>query len=135
MYREVTMAAIFWVKVDRGKKTGCTVPDCDGGVRDLYGLRWHFTFQHYCAEVQMEDEPETTPCTLCGMHVADAERYRGSTTCAQLVKQCGNERLAKEQVEAETVGFMVNGGAIKRVHKFQYLGRVLSEDDRDTVCI
>ena len=43
--------------------------------------------------------------------------------------------MKDRQVEAEGVKFFIDGVEIEKVKSFKYLGRILSEDDSDTVCI
>ena len=74
-------------------------------------------------------------CKACKIHVLDLAKHCGLEAFARLERRCGNERLARQQAEAATEEFWVNGWLIKQVTEFWYLVRVLSDNSRDMACI
>ena len=69
------------------------------------------------------------------MFAKDMQTHTKSKTCQVLRRKRGNEKKVDEQERAENVQFFVNGKRIGRVRKFNYLGRILRDDDDDTECI
>ena len=63
------------------------------------------------------------------------ERHVSSATCRKAEQRRVNEKRQDEQHEAEEVVFEVNGKRLERVRAFNYLGRVLTENDDDSVSI
>ena len=70
-----------------------------------------------------------------GIFVPKPDTHNTTQTCKQLSQWRENKEAAQKQAEAESVRFYVNGGEIKRLTTFRYLGRLLAEDNDDTACL
>ena len=58
-----------------------------------------------------------------------------SFTCKIAQRRRNNELKQEKQGVANNISFSVNNRAIERVSEFKYLGRILTEQDDDSVCI
>ena len=69
------------------------------------------------------------------MFVLNIVKHISSVTCAKGRKRRDHEKRQDEQERADGVKFTVKGKEIEKVEYFIYLGRLLAEDDDDTLCI
>ena len=63
------------------------------------------------------------------------EKHIDSATCKRLSVRRQNEALQDQQATADNVKFYIKGKEIERVKEFEYLGRIISDNDDDTKCI
>ena len=98
-------------------------------------MYWHFAYMHPDVDIKIKKDDTLEKCKLCYMRSPNKSRHQHTATCKRLVQRRMNERKEREQVEAENVKFTVNGKEIEEVSKFQYLGRILCNDDDNTKCI
>ena len=82
-----------------------------------------FCLQHPEAKIVIEEDGEATKYDLCGMYTMDLARHKKSKTCKLNQAQMKNKRLQDQQVY---------GQEFERVSQFQYLGRIMREDDDDS---
>ena len=69
------------------------------------------------------------------MRVPDLDKHVDSYTCKQGQTRRGNEIKQDNQFQADSVKFLIQGIEIERVHYFKYLGRIMTDNDSDTMCI
>ena len=119
----------------RGQFNACPVANCTGGDTDRSTFYCHFCLCYPHAEIIITEEGELEKCDLCGMRCVNLRGHRGKSTCKQAAQRRYNEAMQEWQVEANGVGFIVNGKQIDRVWDFKYLGRYFTEDGDDTKCI
>ena len=95
----------------------------------------HFAWRHPAATLIIKEDGALERCQECGIFTKTPGRHPRTETCRKLRKRRENERLQDLQALAEETKFKVEGEEIERVREFRYLGRVLREDDDDTICI
>ena len=88
---------------------------------------------HPTAEIIIDEDGTLDKCGICGLRTKDLRKHRNSKTCKQAKRRRDNERKQDEQAIAENVTFNINGKKLERVREFKYLGRIFTEDDRDTM--
>ena len=135
LYRERGTEATFRVHVTRGVVNNCPVPGCPGGSRDKFGMYRHFCARHPEAVVIIPEDGRLERCPLCQMFSANITAHQATKTCQKLRQRQTNEELQDRQAEAGETEFTIYGKKLERVSDFRYLGRVLAEDDDDTICI
>ena len=69
------------------------------------------------------------------MRVPDVDKHLDSFTCKRGASRRNNEKKQDQQAKAEEVKFYIDGIELEKVSEFKYLGRFLSDDDRDDKCI
>ena len=127
-------SASFCMEIEKGKLNLCPIPRCTGSANESYSMRRHFAYHHRREEISIVGE-ELERCPKCDMFVQDALAHSFTLTCKKLQNCRRNEKMAARQVMADSVKFYIDGGEIEWVREFEYLGRILSEDDDDTRCI
>ena len=135
LYRKAGTTSRFSVHVSNNTINKCPVPGCTGGSRDKFGMYRHFCLRHPEATIVIPEDGELQRCNLCGMFAMDMGRHQKTSTCKKGRGRRGNEMLQDKQAEAEKVTFRVYGEELERVREFRYLGRILTEDDDDTINI
>ena len=133
--REVQDTGSYCMDFCRGRFNKCPVPQCTGGGNDKFGFYCHFCLMHPHADIIINEDGELPKCQKCGMRVTDLAKHTDSFTCKRGAPRHSNEVKQDKQSEANDVKFYVDGNEIERVCYFKYLGRVLTEDDNDTMCI
>ena len=83
----------------------------------------------------IEEDGLLPKCGLCGMRTQNITQHQQLTTCRAARRRRENEQKLVKQVEGNNVIFTVNGKPLERVRHFKYLGRILSDNDDDSICI
>jgi hypothetical protein len=135
LYRKAGTTACFNVEIRKGAHNNCPVPGCTGGSRDKFGMYRHFCFRHHEAKLIIRDDGECERCDLCGMFAVNIQQHQKTSTCRKARGRRTHEEMQDKQADAEKVRFTVYGKELERVGEFKYLGRVLSDNDDDTVSI
>ena len=91
--------------------------------------------RHPEAKIIIKEDGEAMRCDLCGMFTLDMDRHKRTKTCQLNQERRKKERLQDRQAEAERQKFFVYGHELERVREFEYLGRILREDDDDSKTI
>ena len=134
--REVQETGRYSLTFQKGKTNKCPVPQCTGGGRDKFGIYRHFCFMHPRADIVITEDGILPKCSLCGMRVSgDISKHQTSYTCKKGSYRRQNEIKQDQQFQANNVKFYIGGEELERVHHFKYLGRILTENDDDTMCI
>ena len=122
-------------EIVKGKFNACPVENCQGGGRDKFGIYRHFCFRHPTATVVIRQDGLLPKCELCGMHTRDVKKHQRTKTCEIGRGRRLNEQKQVAQARADSIDITVNGISVERVKRFKYLGRILTENDDDTLCI
>ena len=69
----------------------------------------------------------------CGMHTKHIQKYQQSVTCEKGRRIRADEEKQDRQGYAERMEFRVSGKILDRVRVFEYLGRVLADNNVDLV--
>ena len=125
----------FNIRVVKGKNNKCPIPGCVGGAKDKFGMYRHFAWKHPEKNITIDDDGVLPKCPRCKMHCANMEKHMRSTTCERLSNRRQNEVLQDQQAMANDVKFYIQGEEIEKVKEFEYLGRILTDNDDDTKCI
>ena len=134
--REVnTTETTFNVRIVKGKDNRCPIPGCVGGSKDKFGMYRHFAWKHPEKSIIIDDDGLLPKCPKCKMHNGNMEKHIESATCRRLAVRRQNEVLQDQQATAGNVKFYIKGKEIERVKEFEYLGRIISDNDDDTKCI
>ena len=73
-------------------------------------------------------------CNCVGDNV-NSDAHRASDACQKASKRFNRYLALREEEASRTKSFTVGGTEIKRVTEFKYLGRIVSEDDNDSLAI
>ena len=122
-------------EIVKGKFNACPVENCQGGGRDKFGIYRHFCFRHPTATVVIRQDGLLPKCELCKMHTRDVKKHQRTKTCEIGRGRRLNEQKQVAQARADSINITVNGISVERVKRFKYLGRILTENDDDTLCI
>jgi len=100
-------------------------------------MRRHFCARHYDQGLSVNQDRLYEKCELCMLYVQPAKlaKHQQSALCDEgSVRRQTRERIAAAMLPAPT--FYIGEDAVERVTKFRYLGRILSQDDRDlSACV
>jgi len=115
-------------------RTPCPVNGCTGSANRWHLMRKHFRALHIKDTVVILGEgnsplPRCGECELFQKNVG--KTHTESDECKQHAQVRKNRILSKIQRAAKRITFYVDGVPIKTVREFKYLGRVLSDDDKD----
>ena len=95
----------------------------------------HFCYIHPQASIIIEEDGILPSCPKCGMITSNVDKHIDSTSCKRRAVQRRNELSQDKQAAANNVKFYVKGTEIEKVHNFTYLGRILMDNDDDTLAI
>ena len=112
----------------------CPVPDCPTWTPDPAIIKHHLCSRHPLDEFRFHGAHPLTQCKHCGLYMTKiTRRHSQSHYCKQFStrREHAKARLQLAQAAEDAVPFTINGGNIKFVDSFEYLGRVLSSDDSD----
>ena len=121
--------------IRKGRHNECPVEGCNGGGKEKFHIYRHFCIRHPEDKIIISEDGVLPKCGLCGMRMMDIPKHQKSQTCGKLRTRRMNEEKQDKQAEAEKVRFTVNGKPIQKVKRFLYLGRTLTSNDDDTICI
>ena len=116
-----------------GRFNADLVPGCPEEDKDSSTIWRHFSYLHAQAELTVTREFNEW-CTVCSLFTENVETHPQTATCDKIWR-CHYKKVAIKQASAEDFDFFINGEPIKRVHWFQYLGRILLEKKDDMECI
>ena len=133
--REAQDTGSYNIDFHRGKFNNCPVPQCTGGGKEKFGIYRHFCLIHPQADIVINEDVELPKCQKCGMRARDLTKHLDTYTCKRGAARRNHEAKQDQQYQANQVKFYVDGNEIERVRYFKYLGRVLTEDDNDSMCI
>ena len=133
--REVQDNGSYTIDFKQGQFNKCPVPQCTGGGKEKFGIYCHFCLIHPQADICIREDGKLPKCNKCGMRVKDLTKHIDSYTCKKGASRRTNEIKQDNQNAADDVKFYIHDKEIEKVRYFKYLGRVLSDDDSDSLCI
>jgi hypothetical protein len=114
----------------------CPYPGCEGHLRDEWMMRRHFRDVHPMDLVKVPKEGKFGHCKQCGMQVHPMyPRHRYTKECQIEVKKKHQQETAVLLALALCQKFLVCGNMLEWVEVYQYLGRLLAQDDDDIQAI
>ena len=114
----------------------CPVPGCDVSCSTRSKLRYHFAWRHLRDTLHIQEQAEFQACPKCGYYLSEVTaKHLASGFCAKL--QSHREGLLQEaaRATARRISFQVGSRSLALVDHFRYLGRIFSDDDRDTIAV
>jgi len=123
--------AVYRVPLGLGKLK-CPFPLCKGELANGYTMRWHFRDLHLLDYVVVGKEGYYHRCQRCGMQVDPTHPAHIYTEECWVGTARRHQRdIAVQSALALHQQFTVHGDVLERVEVFQYLGRLLLQDDDD----
>jgi hypothetical protein len=124
----------YCVFIDKSCKVECPVPDCPGRYSDGWNMRQHFSDRHPDDTIVVEQKgcfPRR--CVRCNMFVKRmGTAHQASGICQKATSRRERQKVATQHAETKAnVEFTVNGMPIEIVEEFEYLGRLVTKDDKD----
>ena len=100
-------------------------------------MQRHFRDAHIEHNVFIPEQGLVPQCRLCKCFgdKVDLVGHQRTDWCRRERKRHRNLQIFREEQQSRTLTFNVRGVEIKRVGNFNYLGRVVSEDDNDSLAI
>jgi hypothetical protein len=124
----------YCVVIDNSCKVECPVPDCSGQYSEGWGIRLHFRDRHPEDTIVVQKEGLYPRCVRCNMFVQNAgtAEHQATETCQKATSRRERQKVATQHAEMKAnVVFTVNGKPIEMVEEFEYLGRLVTKDDKD----
>jgi len=134
---ELPPPAEYCISMDGEYATPCPVPGCPAKPVRRNAMRVHFQGKHLRDTIVIEEEGRYPRCTNCGIFSrAVGEAHQKTQTCIRVTKVKSlrqaaelNRRTVEERV------FTVEGIPIETVSEFQYLGRIVTNNDDDSAAV
>jgi hypothetical protein len=125
------------IEWDDDEEMECPVNVCEQSCATHTQMRRHFCTRHYDQGLSFNGETTYDKCELCMQYVRPAKlaKHQESKLCQEgNVRREKRAMIAAAQLPAPT--FYIGDEALERVTKFRYLGRILSQDDKDlSACV
>jgi hypothetical protein len=123
----------FYIDMEHNVRQQCPAQNCPFITNNRTRMRKHFRVMHPEDIIIIKQEGLLPRCHECGLFQANVNtaRHLNSEDCKKYATIKNNKRFDLCQKGAKNVQFQVNGEKIKMVEQFNYLGRVLSDDDND----
>ena len=123
----------YCVSIDKSCKVDCPVLDCPGRYSNGRYMREHFRDRHPDDTIVVQQEGLYQRCVRCNMFVQNAgTTHQATKTCQKATSRRERQKVATQHAEMKAnVVFTVNGKPIEIVEEFEYLGRLVTKDDKD----
>lgn len=118
---------------DNGPPTKCYYTNCKYSTNKGPLMRKHYRQRHPNDIIIINEEGLLPRCTKCGLFQKNAmsQQHQNSEDCKKFTMRMTKRRQEIMQQAAGNVEFYINGQAVKKVSKFKYLGRIITNDDND----
>ncbi len=129
--------AEYRVSMDGEHTTPCPVNGCPAKPIRRNAMRVHFQAKHPRDTIVIEEEGRFPRCTKCGIFsraVGTAHQKTQYCIKATKVKSLRKAEELNRRIVEETV-FTVQGIPIETVSEFQYLGRIVTNNDDDSAAV
>ena len=121
----------------QGMEVNCPVDGCVQCFKTPSSMQQHFRAAHIEHEVFIPEQGVLPRCPLCKCVGAKVglEKHRSTNRYKKERRRYQNYQAFLVEQESRTKSFNVRGQEIRRVDQFNFLGRVVSEDDDDSRAI
>jgi hypothetical protein len=98
-------------------------------------MRKHFLGRHCNDSVIVEEEGYLRPCPRCGLQNGDQRAHAGTKQCDTFYQQRLKREEEQIQIGSKNIRFKIGEQEIEMVRVFKYLGRMVRDDDKDTLAL
>ena len=130
---EDEVEGVFACNMESRARANC--PICNTSISTRYGMRNHFVSRHPLAAVRFPGDPPPCKCPNCGTMVTNLGTHQGSKQCVYAKMRQEKRKMKEENLKAVERVFKIGDQPVERVSYFKYLGRILTQDDRDWTAI
>jgi hypothetical protein len=114
----------------------CPVRDCQSSFIERSSMHSHFAWRHCGATLRIQQQKDFQACPICGklLHTVSA-RHLASKTCKKTASH--KQGLLDEALKTASRGISLHVGSrfLETVDRFQYLGRILTDNDSDSAAM
>jgi hypothetical protein len=128
--------ATYHAHPELGGGLKCPVPGCAGKLHGGWMIQRHFRDLHPLDKVVVSTKGYFLRCERCAMQVNPAyPRHIWTQECQTGVERKLQRELAVRLALALRRQFSIHGDVLERIEVFNYLGRLLAQDDDDAQAI